>query len=110
MDLTQAGFSLREQLGVEWSALGAAQYLTADEVMLALAELPEGWREDGITRKDMMVALLFASYYCATANPKGAAHARGALVRAFQANEEMGSVLRDLLLFPEVQANAVAHT
>jgi len=93
LDTKQAGLILREQIGLQWTVLTAAQYLTGKEAMDALTELPQGWTEGKWTRERMMEAIVFANLFCAQAHPSGSSLSAGAMVASFKPEGEIGKLL-----------------
>jgi hypothetical protein len=100
MDSKEAGLLLRSQVGLQWTILTAAQYLTGKEAMQALVNLPIDWSEDGHTREKMTEAVLFANLFCANAHPSGSSLSAGSMVPAFKPEGEIGKVLLELGAFP----------
>lgn len=101
MDAKGAGQFLRSEVGLQWTVLTAAQYLTGKEAMQALDSLPPDWSGQGHTRKQMVEAVLFANLFCAQAHPSGSSLSSGALVPAFKSDGEIGKLLRELGATPD---------
>lgn len=101
MDAKEAGLLLRSQVGLQWTILTAAQYLTGKEAMEALANLLTDWSEDGHTPKEMTEAVLFANLFCANAHPSGSSLSAGSMVSAFKPDGEIGKLLRELGATPD---------
>lgn len=95
LDTKQASQLLREKVGLQWTVLTAAQYLTGKEAMQALAELPHDWVDGTWAKKQMTEAVLFANLFCAQAHHKGAPMSAGSLVSSFRAEGEIGKLLRE---------------
>lgn len=102
MDAKEAGLLLRSQVGLQWTILTAAQYLTGKEAMQALERLPSDWSEDGHTRKHMIEAVLYANLFCAQAHPNGSSLSAGSLVPAFKPDGEIGKLLHEFGAAPDV--------
>ena len=96
MEAKEAGLFLRSQVGLQWTILTAAQYLTGKEAMQALESLPAGWAEGSLTKKRMIEAVLFANLFCAQAHPSGSSLSAGSLVPAFKPDGEIGKFLNEL--------------
>lgn len=71
IDEKQAGVLLREATGTQWSLLTCLQYLSGKEALAAIASLPQGWSEDGITKEALEAATKVAAYAVANFHPKG---------------------------------------
>lgn len=95
IDTKEAGLILRREIGLQWTVLTAAQYLTGKEAMQALAGLPADWTDGAWTKQRMMEAVMFANLLCAQAHPNGCSLSAGALVSAFKPDGEIGKILRD---------------
>lgn len=95
LDTKQAGQMLREKVGLQWTVLTAAQYLTGKEAMQALATLPPDWVDRTWTKKQMTEAVLFANLFCAQAHPKGAPMSAGSMVSSFRGDGEIGKLLQE---------------
>lgn len=96
LDGKAAGALLREEVGLNWSVLTAAQYLTGKEAMVALEALPRGWSNGGQDKRNLIEAVLFANLLCAQGHPKGSQLSAGVLVSAFKPDGEMGKLLRQV--------------
>jgi len=96
MGAKEAGLFLRGQVGLQWTILTAAQYLTGKEAMQALESLPADWSEGSLTKKHMIEAVLFANLFCAQAHPSGSSLSAGSLVPAFKPDGEIGKLLGEL--------------
>ena len=94
MDAKEAGLFLRTEVGLQWTILTAAQYLTGKEAMQALDGLPADWSDGSSTKKHMTEAVLFANLFCAQAHPNGSSLSAGSLVPAFKPDGEIGKLLR----------------
>lgn len=110
MDAKEAGLFLRNEVGLQWTILTAAQYLTGKEAMQALESLPTDWSDGSTTKKLMIEAVLFANLFCAQAHPSGSSLSAGSLVPAFKPDGEIGKLLRELGAAPDgVGSNGKAH-
>jgi len=110
MGSKEAGLFLRTQVGLQWTILTAAQYLTGKEAMQALDNLPSDWSDDTHTRKQMTEAVLFANLFCAQAHPSGSSLSSGSLVPAFKPDGEIGKLLCQLGATPDgVGPSGKAH-
>lgn len=96
LDTRQAGLRLREEVGLQWTVLTAAQYLTGKEAMEALTSLPADWSDGSWTKKQMVEAVMFANLFCAQAHPKGSSLSAGSLVPAFKPDGEIGKILGEI--------------
>jgi hypothetical protein len=67
----EAGRFLREATGTQWSLLTCMQYLSGKEALAAIAALPDGWTEDGMTKQALEQAAKVAAFTVANAHPKG---------------------------------------
>lgn len=101
MDPKAAGQYLRSEVGLQWTVLTAAQYLTGKEAMQALTQLPDGWNEGGHTSRDMVEAILFANLFCAQAHPEGTPLSAGTMVASFKPDGEIGKLLHELGARPD---------
>ncbi len=101
MEAKEAGQFLRARVGLQWTVLTAAQYLTGKEAMQALDSLPPEWSTEGYTRKQMVEAVLFANLFCAQAHPSGSSLSAGSLVAEFKPDGEVGKLLRELGVIPD---------
>ena len=95
LDTKQAGLILREQVGLQWTVLTAAQYLTGKVAIEALTALPKDWVDGAWTKAQMIEAVMFANLLCAQAHPKGSSLSAGSLVASFKPDGEMGKLLRE---------------
>lgn len=110
MDSKEAGLFLRTQVGLQWTILTAAQYLTGKEAMEALESLPADWSDGSSSKKHMTEAVLFANLFCAQAHPSGSSLSAGSLVPAFKPDGEIGKLLRELGAAPDgVGPSGKAH-
>ena len=73
IDEKQAGVLLREATGTQWSLLTCLQYLSGKEALGAIATLPQGWSEDGMTKEALEAATKVAAHAVANFHPKGVA-------------------------------------
>ncbi|KGM52271.1 hypothetical protein N792_03930 [Lysobacter concretionis Ko07 = DSM 16239] len=96
LDGKEAGALLRREVGLQWTVLTAAQYLTGKEAMGALDSLAAHWSDGDWTKRQMVEAVLFANLFCAQAHPKGSAMSAGTLVPAFKPGGEFGNLLQEL--------------
>lgn len=95
IDTKEAGLILRREVGLQWTVLTAAQYLTGKEAMQALAGLPGDWTDGAWTKQRMMEAVMFANLVCAQTHPNGSSLSAGSLVSAFKPDGEIGKILRE---------------
>lgn len=96
LDAKEAGFILRREVGLQWTVLTAAQYLTGKDAMGALAGLPADWADGTWTKQRMLEAVMFANLFCAQAHPKGSTLSGGKLVSAFKPDGEIGKFLQEI--------------
>ena len=87
MDDAEAGRTLREAMGVQWTLLTALQYLSGQEAIASIQGLPAGWQQGELTKERACEAILIAGLACAHGHPSGAAMSAGHLVSALR---EMG--------------------
>lgn len=89
MDDKQVSSYLRQEVGLQWTLLTAFQYLTGQEAIGALSELPQGWvGEGGLTRAQVLEAVAAAHQVCANFHPSGRAMSAGLLVQQFKRDGE----------------------
>lgn len=67
----EAGRMLREATGTQWSILTCIQYLPGKEALGAIAQLPDDWTEDGMSKEGLESATKAAAFLVANAHPKG---------------------------------------
>lgn len=96
LDDKAAGALLREEVGLNWSVLTAAQYLTGKEAVGVIDTLPAGWSDERLAKRDLIEAVLFAHLLCAQSHPEGSQLSAGLLVPAFKADGEIGKLLRQV--------------
>jgi len=96
LDDKEARALLRDQVGLNWSLLTAAQYLTGKEAVGAIEPLPAGWSDEHLSKRDLIEAVLFANLLCAQGHPKGSQLSAGLMVPAFKPDGEMGKLLREV--------------
>jgi len=65
----EAGRFLREATGTQWSLLTCMQYLSGKEALAAIAALPDGWAEDGMTKDALGQVTKVAAFAVANAHP-----------------------------------------
>lgn len=95
LDTKQVGLILREQIGLQWSVITAAQYLTGKEALEALTPLPKDWVDGAWTRERMFEAIVFANLFCAQAHPSGSSLSAGSMVGSFKPEGEIGKLLAE---------------
>lgn len=96
LEAEEAGALLRQTVGLNWSLITAAQYLTGKEGTGAIEQLPPDWAEDGRTKRDLVEAVFIAHLFCAQGHSKGAQLSAGLNVPAFKADGEIGKLLREV--------------
>lgn len=82
-----AGRLLREATGTQWSLLTCMQYLSGKEALAAIAALPEGWSEDGMTKQALEQATKVAAFAVANAHPKGTPLCASDLAKQYRGKE-----------------------
>jgi len=80
----EAGRFLREATGTQWSLLTCMQYLSGKEALAAIAALPDGWTEDGMTRQALELAAKVAAFAVANAHPEGTPLCASDLAKQYQ--------------------------
>ena len=71
MSEEEAGRMLREATGTQWSILTCIQYLPGKEALGAIAQLPDDWADDGMTKAGLESAAQAAAFLVANGHPKG---------------------------------------
>lgn len=84
IDEKQAGVLLREATGTQWSLLTCLQYLSGKEASGAIAALPQGWSDDGMTKEALEVATKLAAHAVANFHPKGVALCASELAKSMK--------------------------
>lgn len=87
MSEEDAGRVLREATGTQWSLLTCMQYLSGKEALGAIAGLPEGWTEDGMTKEGLESATKVAAFAVANAHPKGVPLCASDLAKQYKGQE-----------------------
>lgn len=80
----EAGRFLREATGTQWSVLTCMQYLSGKEALAAIAALPDGWTEDGMTKQALEQATKVAAFAVANAHPNGMPLCASDLAKQYQ--------------------------
>ncbi|WP_329867445.1 hypothetical protein [Stenotrophomonas hibiscicola] len=80
----EAGRFLREATGTQWSLLTCMQYLSGKEALAAIAALPDGWTEDGMTKQALELATKVAAFAVANAHPEGTPLCASDLAKQYQ--------------------------
>jgi len=83
------GRLLREATGTQWSLLTCTQYLSGKEALAAIAALPDGWTEDGMTKHALEQATKVASFAVANAHPNGVPLCASDLAKQYQCKETL---------------------
>lgn len=96
LDDKAAGAIMREEVGLNWSVLTAAQYLTGKEAVGALEPLPADWSDEHLSKRGLIEAMWFANLVCAQGHPRGSQLSAGLAVPAFRPDGEIGKLLRQL--------------
>lgn len=96
LEVAEAGALLRREVGLNWSLITAAQYLTGKEAVGAIEALPAGWSDEQLAKRDLVEAVLFANLLCAQGHPKGSQLSAGLMVPAFKPDGEIGKLLRQM--------------
>lgn len=78
------GQHLRETVGLNWSLITAAQYLTGQGAVAALNGLPSSYRHEGAGKVELLTALVLAHDFCANLLPSGTALSGGLHVQNFR--------------------------
>jgi hypothetical protein len=96
LDDKAAGALLREEVGLNWSVLTAAQYLTGKEAVGAVELLPADWSDEHLSKRGLIEAMCFANLACAQGHPRGSQLSAGLAVPAFRPDGEIGKLLREV--------------
>jgi hypothetical protein len=78
------GQHLRETVGLNWSLITAAQYLTGQGAIVALKGLPDNYRYESTGKVQLLAALVLAHDLCANLSPSGTALSGGLHVENFR--------------------------
>lgn len=89
MSEEEAGRVLREATGTQWSLLTCMQYLSGKEALGAIAKLPAGWVEDGMTKAGLESATKVAAFAVANAHPKGTPLCASDLAKQYKGRETL---------------------
>jgi len=84
-----AGRFLREATGTQWSLLTCMQYLSGKEALATIAELPNDWAEDGMTKEALEQATKVAAFAVANAHPKGVPLCASDLAKQYRGKESI---------------------
>jgi hypothetical protein len=76
------GPQLRRATGLQWSFLTALQYVSGQEAIRALGDLPDDWSDGDLTKADLGKAMMIAAGACAAGAPSGSPLSGGHLVSA----------------------------
>ncbi|QNN47578.1 hypothetical protein H9L17_05415 [Thermomonas brevis] len=71
MSEEEVGRMLREATGTQWSILTSIQYLPGKEALGVIAQLPDDWAEDGMTKEGLESITKAAAFLVANGHPKG---------------------------------------
>jgi len=77
--------NLRDDLGFGWTIVSAAQYLTGKSAISLIESLPNDFSHNGLTKKEIDIALIVAHDLCANISPKGTQLSSGKHVSNFKA-------------------------
>lgn len=71
IDQKEAGQRLRSGIGLNWSWVNMVQFLSGQEALGAWRQLPHDWSQDGLTRRDIFIAIIAAAVGVNHARPDG---------------------------------------
>lgn len=71
IDEKEARARLCAEVGLNWSLITALQYLSGQEAIASLRQLPADWQQDGLTRLELAKAIFLAGHAVGHALPDG---------------------------------------